>query len=740
VRSPSKTFAGVCLATALLTLSAGERAQTPQISSAERLHSLVTAAQDKRGWPALRQFAESASESNLQDQAFFALGYRQYEANEFRSAAEDLKRAAHAQFVLADYAEYYAAAAASAARQPQTAVDILDGFTFRHPESVLRFDALALFADSLLQAGQADRAIQALTAEPVVRQRPHLESILGRAYLSAEKWGEAARSFQMVYYSFPTSPEARSAGEELDKLRERMGPARFPAVTEELETTRAETLMLRSKTREALNGFSVLLKEKPTSAFAPRWKIGRARCWLHLKQVPRALDQLEASFRGNPSADAERLGVLVEAYVQRDNQDSMDLILDQLRKLYPQSPSYASALEAAGNHLIRKGDWQAAARCYKPLAELFPDTQSGQEASFRVGWSYYLQGDNAKARNAFVNHATRYPTSPHIAAEFFWLGKLAEKDGNTTEARTFYDLVVQRWTQSYYAEAATRRLMGLIVPSSASAQDPMGVSPLASELAQKVPPPASPVNTCPPDQPLPVLRSFSALTSIGLDDLALQYLKDLLRERPSSTALFIALSRFEAEKGEYNPSILDAGRAIPIYSSYHFSDMPRETWTLLFPTMYWTLVEQEAHAKGIDPYLVMGLIRQESAFDPEALSKANARGLMQILPSTARTRKSGRGSGAKRLYEPEFNVKVGTEYLQQLLETNHGVFEQAMAAYHAGQERVSKWMSEHTLNDPEEFMESIPIPATRIYVEKVVRDAAIYRKLMSGTPVFKKCG
>ena len=112
---------------------------------------------------------------------------------------------------------------------------------------------------------------------------------------------------------------------------------------------------------------------------------------------------------------------------------------------------------------------------------------------------------------------------------------------------------------------------------------------------------------------------------------------------------------------------------------------------------------------------------------------------MQILPGTARARKSGRRQGARRLYEPEFNVRVGTEYLQQLLELNHGVPEQAMAAYHAGEERVSKWISEHTFSDREEFMESIPIPATRIYVEKVVRDAAIYRKLMTQSPAFKKC-
>lgn len=739
MRFPIKTFATLSVA---LLLGAGARsrppAQKPLNDSSGQLNQLVAGAREKHGWPALRQFAESAPSADLRGQSYFALGYREFEGNEFKAALEDLKIAAATQFSLADYAEYYAALSASAGKQAQSATDILDGFHFRHPESVLRYDALALNAEALIAVGRPLAAENALRAEPQVRQRARLELLLARAELRAEKLGDAARDYQDVYYTFPTSPESRAAAEELDKLRASMGRV-FPAVTEELQTTRAESLLHHSRYRDALHDLTELIRRNPGSALAPRWKVERARCLLHLKQIPQALDQLQTSFKDNPEADADRLEALVEAYVERDNTESMGLILDQLRKLYSQSPSYASALDAAGNHLVRQGDWQGAARFYGPLAQLFPDSTLGEEAAWRVAWSDYLQKDFTAARQAFVDHATRYPASPHVAAIFYWLGRLAEADGSLNEARAFYSLVEARWAQTYYALAASRRLAG-VQPHVAPPGEGAEANSLANDLAQKIPPPPSPANTCPPAQPLPALRSFSMLLSLGLDDLALQNLRTLVRERPSSSALLISLSGFEAQKGDFNPSVLDAGKAVPYFFDYDFSQLPRETWTLLYPSAFWALVEQQARANSVDPYLVMGLIRQESAFNPGAISTANARGLMQILPGTSRTRKGGRGQSARRLYEPEFNLKIGTDYLHQLLELNHGVFEQAMAAYHAGEDRVNKWTSARTFSDAEEFLETIPIPATRIYVEKVVRDAAIYRKLMTGTPEFKKCG
>jgi soluble lytic murein transglycosylase len=135
----------------------------------------------------------------------------------------------------------------------------------------------------------------------------------------------------------------------------------------------------------------------------------------------------------------------------------------------------------------------------------------------------------------------------------------------------------------------------------------------------------------------------------------------------------------------------------------------------------------------------MGLIRQESAFNPRATSSANARGLMQILPQTASRSRRGRARVARRLHDPAYNVRFGCRYLRDLLKTFGGDLEQALAAYHAGDFRVKDWLGKYSFREPAEFIETIPIPATRAYVEAVLRDAAIYRQLMGGAAKFAEC-
>jgi len=135
------------------------------------------------------------------------------------------------------------------------------------------------------------------------------------------------------------------------------------------------------------------------------------------------------------------------------------------------------------------------------------------------------------------------------------------------------------------------------------------------------------------------------------------------------------------------------------------------------------------------------LIRQESAFNAGALSSADARGLMQVLPETAahlhaasRLRSAGR-----RLYDPAYNVRVGCAYLETLMKAFDNQPELAVAAYHAGDFRVREWLGKTSFPDSAMFLESIPIQATRSYVELVLRDAEIYRQLLTGSPRFAVC-
>jgi soluble lytic murein transglycosylase len=232
-----------------------------------------------------------------------------------------------------------------------------------------------------------------------------------------------------------------------------------------------------------------------------------------------------------------------------------------------------------------------------------------------------------------------------------------------------------------------------------------------------------------------------ALQALSLEGLAEQYLKASLATRPALPELRFLLSRLEAGQGNASAAIFDAIKIVPDYPSYEFSELPREMWNLLYPQSYWKLVQGQARANKLDPYLVMGLIRQESAFNPRATSSADARGLMQILPKTASRSKrpSGIRSAGARLYNPIYNVRFGCSYLRSLLKDFDGKPEMALAAYNAGDFRVRDWLKSNSFRESSEFLEAIPIRATRVYVESVLRDAAIYRQLLTGSAKFAMC-
>ena len=127
--------------------------------------------------------------------------------------------------------------------------------------------------------------------------------------------------------------------------------------------------------------------------------------------------------------------------------------------------------------------------------------------------------------------------------------------------------------------------------------------------------------------------------------------------------------------------------SVPSYFAVDIPSLPRPYWEALFPRPYWTDLKRFSLANGLDPYLVASLIRQESEFNPAAVSRANAVGLMQLLPQTgklvARQEKLKRYT-ASQLFTPAVNLQLGTRYFRGMVDQFGGSFEYALAAYNAG--------------------------------------------------------
>jgi soluble lytic murein transglycosylase len=168
------------------------------------------------------------------------------------------------------------------------------------------------------------------------------------------------------------------------------------------------------------------------------------------------------------------------------------------------------------------------------------------------------------------------------------------------------------------------------------------------------------------------------------------------------------------------------------YLNLPLASAPRKFWELLFPLPYREEVVANARTNDLDPYLVAGLIRQESEFNPGAVSRAKAYGLTQVRPATGRL--FARQNGVARLTtsilcQPAANLKIGSSILRSMLDKQGGSVEQTLASYNAGPQRVVEWLTWNTYREPAEFVESIPFTETRDYVQAVLRNAEMYRRL-----------
>jgi soluble lytic murein transglycosylase len=222
----------------------------------------------------------------------------------------------------------------------------------------------------------------------------------------------------------------------------------------------------------------------------------------------------------------------------------------------------------------------------------------------------------------------------------------------------------------------------------------------------------------------------------GFSDLALAELRWGENQYPGSDgALSYVMARIYFSNRGYNAAIAAVRRAFPDYNSRSMASLPAEIWDILFPVRHWGIISRQAAKLDIDPNLILGLIRQESAFDESARSKANARGLMQVLPSTGR--KLARQAGiprfnSKKLYQAETNIILGTRYLAARIQ-QYGKAELALAAYNAGDSRVDLWLQEFGNLDMVEFVEQIPFSETRGYVKQVLSNKAHYDLLTSSS-------
>lgn len=690
----------------------------PAESELERLARALRASGSAANRDALAAFAERHSSDPLGSRAALALGYHEHSRKNFASAKNWLSRA-DGDSVLREYVLYWSAQADRALGSHASAISKLQMLRREFPASAIREQAAGALADSALAAGRVSLAGEALADVKSIETQPELLLLRARARERADQGVEAARDYARTYYVFPRRDEAKPAGVRLRALRRSLGK-RFPAVSVEWQWGRAEAIFQARNWRGARAEFAQLLP-RLSGARRDRARLRIVQCRVRQGAPLTVLSSLKVE---DTEVDAERLYALSQFHRSRRREAAMLQAIAQVVARHPKSPWAEEALFAAGNYYLVALDRAQAAQYYRRVLERFPTGSNARVAHWRIAWTAYLDRSPDAVR-LIEEHLQRFPGSSFTTNALYWLGRLAERDERIPEARSFYVKLNSRFPETYFALEASKRMATL------GAGPTSHVAVLA--LVPHAPDPPK-LNGPFPAPAAPYVERARALRMIAFDSLAeLEFRAAYAASGSAQLLVEVAQAAYDASR--YPAAISVARQAHPELEARRVTEGPEAVWRLVYPLPYAELLRGAAGRSGVDVQLVAGIIRQESMFQRDAVSRAGAVGLMQILPSTGRilSRRLRLRYSRARLTQPEYNLRLGTTHLADLLE-RFGQLELALAAYNAGPNNAEAWQAERAWDEPAEFVESIPFTETREYVQIVIRNMEIYRRLYGMQP------
>lgn len=645
--------------------------------------------------------------------ARLALGIAAYEQQNYADAVASLKRANVGN--IEDYAAYYLAASEAEGGISANVAGEAEAVHKSEVRSPLAGKAWIVEARALAAEG-----VRILREHYAELPQPDGDLALGDAYQAAHDLPHAAEFYQRVFYQYISGEAATKAAAALLALKDSMR-ASYPMPLPQQQLQRADLLLSGKQYAPARSEYESLLDHLVgTERDQARVRIGAAD--LAAGKPGPASQYLRGLEMPESEADAERLYWIEECSRRMSDEASMMAAVNQLRKKYPKSPWRLKALAGAANKFLVTNRPESYLPLYKSAYEDFPSDVQGGLYHWKVTFQAYLH-DEKDAEKLLREQVRNYPAQATTGAALYFLGRWAERKGDAGAAHAYYERLARAFPNQFYAMQARARLND---PAVAAAEVPEEAAKFAAELPLPQPPPvpseASAATTA-------RIERSRLLRSAGLDDLADSELRFGARTdgqaqllgmeiARSAGSAYIGLRAMKAFGGDY--------LTLPMEQA------PRPFWEMLFPMPWRREIEMDAKLRGLDPFLMAGLIRQESEFNPQAMSGASAYGLMQVRPGTAR--EVGRAAGVPRvtahmLTVPTVNLKVGSYVLRSMLDAHGGRLPETLASYNAGPARAAEWQTWGNYREPAEFIESIPFTETRDYVQAVMRNAEIYRRL-----------
>jgi Soluble lytic murein transglycosylase and related regulatory proteins (some contain LysM/invasin domains) len=397
-------------------------------------------------------------------------------------------------------------------------------------------------------------------------------------------------------------------------------------------------------------------------------------------------------------------------------------------RLYPRDPSAYNVLWYMAWYNEEKGKYSKAIELYGKIGALRKSGQHADDALFRIGFCYYKTERFQQAYTLFAHFAEQHSDAPQFLEALYWKAKSTFSSKDTAGVRNQLIEVVHAAPTDYYAFRA-REMLALSgdtaqLPAFDTINDWAGarhwldsiVSPARDTLSQA--------------DSIAFERGVRLVFS-GLGSLARDYFEPLEIAYTANLVLQFDLAVLYRIVNDPTASYRLGRRLMWRIPMACRTKTPLAVYNLGYPFAFFDVVEQAARTDGIDPFLILAVMRQESVFNPTIVSRAGAVGLMQLMQPTAK-------AVAAELSETFFvdsltrlstNIRYGSHYLKKLLDQFGGNMVLALAAYNGGPPVVLAWLEKNKHKTFDLFIEDIGYDETRGYVKKVLANYWTYRSL-----------
>ncbi|MBG55898.1 MAG: hypothetical protein CL935_02060 [Deltaproteobacteria bacterium] len=407
------------------------------------------------------------------------------------------------------------------------------------------------------------------------------------------------------------------------------------------------------------------------------------------------------------------------SYIKRKNIPEGRSLIYKLERLNPNSSHLPILFDTFASRYMLDSDIKKAQFWWNRLLKKFPKHRLAPKSAWRLAWSH-KKNNNVKDALLYLKsglNITIY-NSEVQAKMLYWQGKLLRETGqNELADKSFKRLIINK-PNTYYG---MRFLSENNIPERL-------LSLVKNRKSKRYIKPEKPIS----QNTKNLLYRTEFLFDIDESEQAIKELFAGIGNYKDSTKNW-HISHLLYRKGEYFSLLrIVANYYLPHLVTHEVGEYP--LWELAYPRPYWSRLKSLSKKAGIDPYFALAIMREESHFNPTALSSSKAMGLMQLMPATARHVAKKKKIELKRkeeIYNPELNTLLGTIYLGGLSARFKSELIYTAGSYNAGPHNMIKWIKRWKGKPIDVFVEQIPFNETKNYVKRVYRSYKLYKKIYS---------